>query len=196
MADENTGPETAQEPRSHAGRFKPRKQPEPAPQVESEAAPEVKPTPAPAAPVLQDDGVAFPGAVTIAPNAIKIPPRPVLVEYHVGTRRTCPHQNVTIGGISFPQFTGGALIGENRRQGARVKLSAAQIELVKTQLGQKVVRWVTAGDGTRRGQVLSVKSPGFQAEVGDEPLAAHVYCYPVPPAQKVAEEREPASMLG
>lgn len=176
-------------PASVAARSAPQAAEEPAPVVEP-LPPEPEPVPEP---LPEPERTAR--RVTIEPTALRIPPRPKLTEFHVGTRRSCPHQNVTIGGISFPSFTGGALIGENRRQGARVRLSPEQIDRVKRALAGKIVRWTMAG-GERRGQLLSVDSPGFAAQAGDEPLAQHVYCYEVPPEQKAAEELEPASMLG
>ena len=138
----------------------------------------------------------FPDVVSIAPAGMNIPDAEPTALYHVGTRRGSPLQNATIGGISFPLFTKGALIGENKVQGARVRLTPSQIAKIQLGLATKVVRWSSVpGSGERRGTVLSANGIGYQPEVGDEPLAKHLYCLKVPDEQVAEEAQEPASML-
>lgn len=136
----------------------------------------------------------FPDAVTIAEGKMEIPPAEPSEIYHVGTRRGSPLQNATIGGISFPEYSGGTLTNDPKRQGARVRLTPSRVKAIQKNIGTRVVRW--AGEGKeRRGTVLSTLSDGFVPVAGDEPLAKYLYCVRVPAEQAEREAQDPPSML-
>lgn len=146
------------------------------------------------APPAPSASAPLPAVLKIAPGDMKIPDPEPTEEYHVGTKASCPFQNVTLGGVSFPRYSGGAAVGDPQRPGARVRLSASQIERIKSAVSRKVCRWRTMRDGDRVGVVMNTDQMGFRAQVGDEWLAQHVYCVKIAPEVARIMDAEPEAM--
>lgn len=146
--------------------------------------------PVPSAPAPE-----LPSVLKITLDEMKIPEPEATEEYHVGTKASSPFQNVTLGGISFPRFTGGAAVGDPQRPGARVRLSASQMARIKTAVGRKICRWRNVGSsGDRVGVVINTDQIGFRPQVGDEWLAKHVYCVKIAPEVARIMDAEPEAM--
>lgn len=123
--------------------------------------------------------------------------------YWIGTMPDCPLQNVAAGGVTFPSYTGesikssGDLVPErDRSHGIIAYLSDEQLELVKTAVLLRVVRFGSPivdefehADGfprskpKRRAHIVmrdsQMNAPGYKyrAENGDVPLARLVYMH-------------------
>jgi len=170
---------------------------------------------------------AAPPVQSRAPVQVTAPKRvaesaPLTHEYWYGTLADSPRQNYSIGGVVFPLFDGAVDLGENgelpsgTRMGKRAHLSDAQIEAIKKDVLNFVVRWQTvANEGqpwqsSRRGDVLDVRGadPKFAPhdkdgkavltyraplahEPQDEPFGRYIYLYPVVPGMTDPEHPEP-----
>lgn len=100
--------------------------------------------------------------------------------YWVGTLPGCPRYNYEAGGVSFPRYsdppTGTDMDSmQTSRAWARggiVYLTATQVEAVRRNIKDKIVRLV----GNRgQGFVYAASHPTFLREPGDQPLAMFLY---------------------
>jgi hypothetical protein len=124
-------------------------------------------------------------AVKAAPaNPYDLPPllpEQVAQPYWVGTLPTCPQYNVAIGGIMFHRYTDPpvsteAETGETKRaygKGSVEQLTARQVEAIKVNLKNKVVRF--HGNSGRGSVHNSDNARYFVRAPEDQPLARHVY---------------------
>lgn len=135
----------------------------------------------------------LPSVLKVTDTELKFPEAEPTKEYHVGTLESCPFQNVTLHGVAFPRFSGGAAIGDPQRRGARARLSASVLEGIKRSVAKKVCRWRALG-ADRVGVILNTDTLGFRPQVGDEPLAKHVYCIELAPEVAKALDAEPEAM--
>jgi len=118
-------------------------------------------------------------AVTPPPEAVYAKRR----EYWLGVIKECSYNNVTVGGISFPRWTGSASFDEKGvpfggkiDPGARVKLSDAQVEACLQSIARRIIRpFGVGGNGKRRHQLLSIDSPAYRPSIKDRPLADFIY---------------------
>lgn len=170
----------------------------PAPPVEEVPASASEATPSGKRPYKKrEPAVELPSVVKMNVDDFTIPDAAATKEYHVGTLDSCPFQNVTLAGVSFPRFSGGSAIGDPQRRGARARLSADNIESIKKSLGRKICRWRKGPDGSRvGGVVLSINphSGGFRLQAGDEWLAKHVYCVEMKPELTKIMDENPEAM--
>lgn len=149
---------------------------------------------APPATVVASAPAELPSVLKVDAGAIRIPEAEPTEEYHVGTVEGSPFQNVTLGGISFPRFTGGAAVGDPQRKGARVRLSPSALAAIKKAVARKVCRWRNLSDGSRVGVVMNTDSLSYRPQVGDEWLAKYVYCVRIAPEVAKIMDSEPATM--
>ena len=133
------------------------------------------------------------GAVKMDTGSIKIPEPEKTTEYLVGTRESCPMLNVTLAGVSFPRVSGGAVTTDPERRGARVHLTASQVDACKAAAAVRIVRRIGT-DAKFRGEMVDVRTPGFRAKPGDEWLAKHVYMQEVAPEVRKILDNEPEAM--
>lgn len=136
----------------------------------------------------------LPTVLKIVDADVEIPEAEPTMEYHVGTLPSCPNQNVTLFGVTFPAYTGGASVGSQQRPGARVRLTARQIAGITEAVKSRVVRKWTTASGETFGAVLSKRTPGYKPQHGDEPLSRHVYCAQSPVEAIRTAEALPAAM--
>lgn len=105
--------------------------------------------------------------------------------YHIGVYEgEPPLWFVTLAGVTFPVMT--SVFDKNereiRRSGDLVHLTVDQVRKIKESVRHSFVRWRTKpGTGERiEANVYDRRSPGFQFEKGDEPLAKYLYLRPAP----------------
>jgi len=101
--------------------------------------------------------------------------------YWLGTADTCPVQNVTVGGITFPRAMGELIDKDGGGQptftggrGDMVELTDDQVERIQKAVARKVLRWVGSG-ANRRPMKLDMDSPYYIQQKADEPLGRYLY---------------------
>lgn len=90
-------------------------------------------------------------------------------QYWVGTLG-CPIQNIQLGGVTFPAVTNEN--GKRKHLGAVVDLDEKQVEAVKAQIEDTVVRVVRHSHET---PLARKSSKGYEARETDRPLAEFVF---------------------
>ena len=103
-------------------------------------------------------------------------------EFIVGTLDTCPMQNVTVAGVSFPRFSGVTSFDKNGMPetpvpcGGIVHLTEDQIEAVKVSVSIRVLR--AHGKNPKGGNLYLVNSESYRRSPVDVPLAGYLYMHP------------------
>ena len=126
----------------------------------------------------------------LVPEILKITEKPTK-KYHVGIlpSEMPPAWNVTLAGVSFPVTSSRFDDSDNefKLEGQVVDLNTDQIKAIKEAISFRVVRWrkYPSNHRTKAGKVLSaeiwdVRTNGFSAERGDEPLVKYLYFKPAP----------------
>lgn len=150
--------------------------------------------------------LALPGSPAGEPVKIDVEPLAFEVDtsprsrYWMGTFPTCPIQNVTVGGQSFPRYSGTPVFGANGKPdrppvaGTIGELTEAQLEHVKAAVARRVVRRASGEKGHASIYLRDVA--GFAARAGDEPLASHVYLVKLSGAGTTVAGELPPAMDG
>lgn len=139
------------------------------------SSPAESPTSAPH-PASSLPGEAGPLTITVPLDQIQVEEE-ISEDYWLGTMPNCPLQNIVLGGVSFPSFTGvlryapktlDPIYPETR--GAVVKLSSRELKVILDRVPLYFVR--------RRGSQVSIVSKTsrqFRPAAGDVPVAAYLY---------------------
>lgn len=105
--------------------------------------------------------------------------------FWVGTLETCPRQNATIGGISFPRFSENVKYDERQNRTIRSQHAGAVLELepeqekrVREAIERKRVRMSAS---RMRGWIIDTTDKRYRPRSSDEPLADCVYFREVEP---------------
>lgn len=102
--------------------------------------------------------------------------------YWIGTTEDSPYQNVTVGGVSFPRWTGMAVWGadgtpdrpEGLRAGARVNLTEGQVNAILRGVANRILRPV---GGEERAKLIPKDARTYRPMKGDEPLGRYLYMH-------------------
>jgi hypothetical protein len=116
--------------------------------------------------------------------------------YHLGIYEQEPCAWFTsIAGVTFPvtSSTFDDKDNETKRSGTIQSLTKEQVRAVRDRLRKLVVRWRTQPKTGKKmaADIVDTTGTGFRPEVGDEPLAKHVYFRVAPPeyvAQRLSDD--------
>jgi hypothetical protein len=107
--------------------------------------------------------------------------------YFVGTLPNSPFQNITLGGVCFPQFTSDITFGkesniasQNRHNGDVLQLDGEEIDRIKNAAKRKVVRW----NANSSRAFLAEKDERYRPMSSDKPIGEYVYLISVQDASK------------
>ena len=111
--------------------------------------------------------------------------------YWVGVLEECPLQNIVVGGVCFPKYSGNFAVTERgdrqgvSHNGIEIKLSEDEVAAVIQSVGRRVVRKM----GKRGGMLVSTDARGYRHNPKtDTPLGMHVYMRPA--GETTFEERK------
>jgi len=140
------------------------------------------------------------GAVTIPREELEaeiFEAEPETFRFWIGTKATSPIQNATVGGVTFPSFTGALRHTAKlepiipRTRGIVVDLSEADVGRIVKAVKNRVVR-----SSGRTAYILSRSSARYRPAPGDQPLAGHLYMVKIGERMPLDwREHEPPSML-
>lgn len=142
-------------------------------------------------------------AGTVAPSAVKVKSGLPEVQagdkrarYYVGTLPSCPVQNVTVGGISFPRFRGNPTFDDRGRPdreldfGIFIDLAEAEVSFVQKAVSTRVLRLLgkepepgkddpERTPSRRRAAIYPIDGKNYHHREGDQPLGRFLYMHRV-----------------
>lgn len=108
--------------------------------------------------------------------------------YFVGTLPTSPFQNITLGGICFPQYVNDVSFEKesnvavnNRKLGDVIELDDEQVQKIKEAAKRKVIRWNV---NNTRAFIVEKNDKKYRPQPNDKSIGEYVYLIAVELASK------------
>lgn len=122
-------------------------------------------------------------------------------KYFVGTIDGSPFQNITIGGICFPNFTNELIRNDentatiqSKRRGDILELYDYEVKRIREAASKKIIRWNPA---QTRAFIVSIDDK-YRKGNNDEPISKYIYLIPLEQVAKdnpMWRETSPLSLV-